>query len=159
MANYTKFSELAGANLQALMDLVYPVGVVYWQPATVDSDDPDTAMPSSAAPTALFGGTWTKLYDDEGIDFHTEGFDSSGAQARDASGVQADQMQGHYHRFNWITANGASQQSAVYASNGSGNQDVGRVFEAITDGTNGTPRTGTRTSDKNRWVRVWQRTA
>jgi microcystin-dependent protein len=87
------------------------------------------------------------------------GSDKTGATAADGDHVgteQNDQMQGHYHKM--IRANGteiyvldtkdlsASGSSAFRTSDGTSNNAVG---DAKTDGTNGTPRTGSETRSRN----------
>ena len=81
------------------------------------------------------------------------------------SGVwKADQMQGHwhnqYHAGLVVTAgsngNGLSLSGIPNNTKSTPNDSI---KEPLTDGTNGTPRTGTVTCDSNRLFRIWKRTA
>jgi hypothetical protein len=140
----------------AIIDIVYPVGCFYTQYPDADDNDLDVAFPSSKSPGTLFGGTWAKQWDTEGIDFHTERTSDTGLQTR-TDGKQADQMQGHKHNVNCVTKDevnplnsGSYIKLSIHSSVDSG--------VPISDGSNGTPRTGTVTCDSNRLVRIWKRT-
>ena len=152
-----------------VIDTLYPIGSFYTQYPDADSNTLATAFPDAYRPADMFGGTWVAQWDDEGIDFHTERTNDTGLQAR-ADGLQPDQMQGHWH--NWIEDDGTTQASKIETSAGAGT-NVSRVTRGSgsnagsdrwigspqSDGTNGTPRTGTITVERNRLVRIYKRTA
>ena len=148
----------------AIIDIVYPVGCFYTQYPDANSSTLATAFPDAYAPTALFGGTWVKQWDTEGIDFHTERTSDTGLQTR-TDGKQADQMQGFLTsmNFNSSASNGVSKGlriAGIYNINDL--PFAGLVIPTgnapIADPANGTPRTGTVTCDSNRLFRIWKRT-
>ena len=63
------------------MRTILPAGITY------------TQYPGSSAPSDLFGGTWEKLFDEEGVFFRTEGGNASAFN----SGIQNDELKSHYH--------------------------------------------------------------
>jgi hypothetical protein len=162
--------DAVGGYAQYPPVIIYPVGATYTQYATEDSATANTAMPATLSPASLFGGTWALLYDDEGIDFHTEGYDTTahGAYAnRTAAGIQEDNFQAHLRDMDGGTdsANKIGVSSSAGAS-GTGNRVRINIYdykiftsEYFAEGTNGTPRRGKRTTDRNRWMRLWERTA
>lgn len=133
----------------------YPVGSFYTQYPDADSSTLATAFPDAYRPADLFGGTWVAQWDTEGIDFHTERTNDTGLQTR-TSGLQADQFQGHEHAS---TTNSADAGITRYAHGTGGSGYTISTTSTVTDGTNGTPRTGTVTCDSNRLVRIWKRTS
>lgn len=152
--------KITWANIKAALSswillLVHPVGSYYVQYPAASSNDADIAFPSAYSPASLFGGTWELIYNTEGIVFQTEGYDGAGR----TDGLMEDQAQGHKH------------YTTIEQSNNSGSghyTTLERAFQyninyntsdPISDGTNGTPRTGTRTSHRNRLMRVYRRTA
>lgn len=76
---------------------------------------------------------------------------ASGVTAHDAftrAQFKDDQLQGHYHTFNYSSfSTNAASGAARIAANSSGDED-GHVKAAATDGTNGAPRTGAVTRGK-----------
>ena len=139
----------------SIIDTVYPVGVQYIQYASVANNTATVALPDAEGPTALFGGTWVKLWDTEGIDFHTEGYDGAGR----TNGLMEDQGQGHKHGMLTKSNTLAGTNPVPMSGNNPTADQTGTTETPTTDGVNGTPRTGTRTSDKNRLMRIWKRTA
>jgi hypothetical protein len=140
----------------------YPVGSYYTQYPNAASDDDATEFPTSQRPATLFGGTWAEQWPTESIYFRTRGTLSDTGRA---SGKQEDQIQGHRHsplspttRFVVYSGSGPyiySYESGSYQA-ASSNAAIG---DPITDGTNGTPRTGAETRVVNRRIKVWKRTA
>lgn len=148
------YKKILWSSIKSLIySIVYPVGSYYVQYPAESSNDADTAFPSAYSPASLFGGTWELMYSAEGIVFQTEGYDGAGR----TDGLMEDQMQGHYHNHRYSTNTGGSAYAACGLS--LGGTASGVVQTAITDGTNGTPRTGTRTAHRNRLMRVYRRTA
>ena len=76
----------------------YPVNSFYTQYPVANTNTSTGAFPDSGAPLALFGGTWEKQWNSEGIVFQTEGYDGEGSNIR-SNGLINGQMQGHYHSF------------------------------------------------------------
>ena len=139
----------------------YPIGSFYTQYPDADSNDLAVAFPDAYRPADMYGGTWVAQWDDEGIDFHTERINDTGLQTR-TSGLQADQVQGHWHEHWSDMTSGAQFTFGGYTSRGSTYDRMiyeQEVRSPMTDGTNGTPRTGTVTCDSNRLVRIWKRTS
>jgi len=118
-------------------------------------------------PSTLYGGTWSLLYNNECISFMTEG--SAGATYEAEifdDNVKDSQMQGHIHKLTdsgggALTegASGASTRWAVSVSATASDTYQCKTGAPITDGTNGTPRTGLATKPRRRIVRIWVRTA
>ena len=127
-------------KINTVSDAQYPVGYVY------------TQYPGTSDPATLFGGTWlniTSLY--AGLFFRAEGGSSLAFNA----GNQTDAFQGHWHgipTFGIIPAGG----SQIPQSNGGGASGA-IATGAVTDGTNGTPRTASETRPVNTTIRIWQR--
>jgi len=132
----------------------YPIGDIYVQYPVAESNDEATAFPTAYRPATKFGGTWSELYDDENVFFRTAGTDY---QTR-TSGLSPDQLQGHRHS--------SLSGSFVVNAGGTLNLSAGGALSSqantgnpVTDGPNGTPRTGAVTEPRNRLVKVWIRTA
>lgn len=141
---------------KAILDYLFPIGDIYVQYPVAESNVEATAFPTTYRPATKFGGTWSELYDDEDVFFRTKGTDG---QAR-SNGLSLDQMQGHIHlaTVNPGGTPGAGsyiQKTTVAGSNTNG-VTIGNPSD---DGTNGPPRTGTKTEPKNRLFKVWIRTA
>ena len=154
------------SSIKALMvNTLHPVGSQYHMVATVADNDPDVAFPASKRPEALWPGTtWALLWDDAGVFFRTEGGSHTAGRT---DGLQEDQMQGHWH------TNTNSEATPKFASpigvaNGgvdgwgrstSDGTDRLQARAPVSDGTNGTPRTGAETRPVNRLIRIYERTA
>jgi len=110
---------------------VMPVGATYIQ------------FPGYAAPSALFGGTWVAIFDNEGVFFRTPGGNASAF----GSGIQADELKSHTHRIPVASPRGGGSGSPGVAEN---QYDVNRVTD---------PTGGVETRPRNRTIRVWARTA
>jgi len=67
--------------------------------------------------------------------------------ARVEGSLQLDQMQGHYHSNTVYGGSGGA--TSTTGGNGTAANTVSNVTAPITDGTNGTPRTGTETRPRN----------
>lgn len=147
----------------------FPVNSFYIQIPSVESNTKATAFPTADEPATLFGGTWTQIYEDEGIFFRTEGdiySQTSGENNNRTNGMQTDLMQGHLHwngvcmtatTFFVNTTRSANPGSEGTGSSGSGYE--GKTSAEIDDLTNGTPRVGKEIRPLNRLIKVWRRTA
>ena len=134
--------------------LMHPVGSYYVQYPAESSNDADTAFPSAYSPASLFGGTWDLIYSTEGIVFQTEGYDGAGR----TNGLMEDQFQGHIHQQQSTQDFGSLYRILNSPNRADGGRPDGTyTLPPIADGTNGTPRTGTRTSHRNRLKRVYIR--
>lgn len=166
------YKKILWSSIKSLIySIVYPVGSYYVQYPAESSNDADTAFPSAQSPGTLFGGEWTLMYSTEGIVFQTEGYDGAGR----TNGLMEDQFQGwqlgsvadgwgarnYYSKINgrdqWH-ASGAQTNYGVM-DNATTAQGVTNMLKAVSDGTNDTPRTGTRTAHRNRLFRVYRRDA
>jgi len=133
-----------------------PVGSTYIQ------------MPGEAAPSTLFGGTWSLLFSNEGIFFRTEGGNASSF----GGGIQEDELKSHTHSG---STNSAGEHTHSIPSNDSGGSSTNRVDTAggaaishnlIVPSAGAHTHTlsinatgGSETRPRNRTVRVWKRTA
>ncbi|WP_020613094.1 hypothetical protein [Sediminispirochaeta bajacaliforniensis] len=145
----------------SIKNAVWPVGSSYVQ------------LPGASAPGSLgLPGTWTALFENEGITFRTPG----GNALAFGSGIQEDQFQGFIVELlcqtlgytgeatgrtgaDSITFRGttANSQTGYYSKTGiSGENYMG---DFVSDDVNGTPRVGSETRMRNRTFRVWKRTA
>jgi len=146
---------------------IYPIGSFYVQFPDAASNDAATAFPSAKSPASLFGGTWALQFDSEGIVFQTEGYDGAGR----TNGLMEDQMQqitgALVGRVPTINLGDAASASGAFSIGADQSDSVSRSA-AATRGFNGvnfdsanspSARTGTRTSHRNRLMRVYKRTA
>src|SRR5699024_8969549 len=117
--------------------------------------------PGTAAPSSLFGGTWTLMFNSEGVFFRTEGQGASSF----GGGVQRDALQQHGH----VLQTGRND-STQYHNTGSSRGHVGAGFEQNYNAGDGwvrnvssagsySARTASETRPRNRTVRVWRKTA
>lgn len=133
---------------------IYPVGSFYVQYPDAASNTDATAFPSAKRPATMFGGTWVEIFNTEGIVFQTAGYDGAGRTA----GLMNDQMQGHYTSFHG-SAGGSGNYPVFVGLGARSSSEISGIEEPITDGVNGAPRTGTKTSHSNRLAKYWKRTA
>lgn len=148
--NRMKFGDGSTAyNSIPYQDTIYPIGYVYWQ------------LPGKDSPIDLnFFGTWENISDEfPGDFFRAEGGNASTFE----SGEQSDAFQGHWHD-QWdlgqgVTTLGSSGKILSGTNNASDNTSDNSIRDAITDGTNGTPRTAEETRPVNVTIRIWERTA
>lgn len=162
-------ADTANQLLAAINDLIngaiavktledYPIGDIYVQYPVAESNDEATAFPTAYRPATKFGGTWAELYDDENVFFRTKGTDY---QTRTA-GLSADQFQGHRMGPLSPSTHFLGQQiggGVYYGTTSDQILLIASTGDPITDGTNGTPRTGAVTESRNRLFKVWIRTA
>ena len=153
-----------------IIDLVYPVGSQYTMYAVAASDDLSVAFPTAKQPATLFGGTWTQLWETDGVFFRTEGRPADG---NITNGKQDDQMQGHRHYsglgvadlggstyFGMEAVTGKSVFDDYDADGGTSTRTRAAIgSDPIADPTNGTPRTGGTTYPVNRLFRIYERTS
>lgn len=104
--------------------------------------------------TRSTAGTYLVLPDTRGLSL--KGIGNATVNTRTKTGpaslgeVQEDQMQGHWHKI-YDTTSGSSQGLSPASSRALTVTPIGlqQVKEPVTDGTNGTPRTGTATRDSS----------
>ena len=135
-----------------------PVGSTYVQ------------FPGEPAPNSVFGGSWSAIFDDEGVFFRTPG----GGASSFGGGIQSDQMQritgqADWSRFGggaalitsvsgaWTRTTGASRPGVDSLSSRTANRlsmDSANSPDArVSSSTNGETR------PQNRTIRVWKRTS
>lgn len=107
----------------------YPVGATYIQ------------FPGYSSPSSLFGGTWSQLFNTEGVFFRTEGGNASAF----GGGVQGDLFRSHSHYV----------PSGAYGAGYAGYKPGYGWANAMRTGAEG----GDETRPINRTIRVWVRTA
>lgn len=160
-------------NCDWLKDNRYPVGSYYIQFPDANSNDSEVAFPTSQSPANLFGGTWTRVWDNEGVFFRTEGDPyGEGQNHMRTNGKQLDTTQSHRHVsgtmriWDAITGLYGDIPNAVVNIR----YPVARYTDSLTSAdldytsglvqeTGGSPRTGYETRPLNRIIRVWKRTA
>jgi len=123
-----------------------PVGYVY------------TQYPGTPSPSELFGGTWTLMFNTEGVFFRTEGQYALSF----GSGVQEDALQGHGHtfRYNSTPAYSDNPGSGVGTHHSSTSRSAAnRVTNPISLSSYGSVRYAPETRSRNLTVRVWRKTA
>lgn len=132
-----------------------PVGATYIQ------------FPGRPAPSTLFGGSWTAIFDNEGVFFRTPGGEASSFGA----GIQSDQMQritGSVGNSRWRRARWWREVGALSAGpdggqnqNASGSGDSGSInFDSRNSpNSRASSVTSGETRPRNRTVRVWVRTS
>jgi hypothetical protein len=150
-------------NTDYILGIINPVKAWYTQYPSAESNTKTTAFPTADEPAELFGGTWVQYYEDEGLFFKTEGdvlSQTDGENNVRTTGLQTDAGQGHYHAIlNNAASNIGTDQAGSAAGSLSGLNNASKIGAAITDGTNGTPRTGKETRPRNRLFKIWYRTA
>lgn len=138
--NGTTFEPVAEIN--AVVE--FPVGYVY------------TVLPGKKTPVQMsLAGTWVNISSQFAGLF--EGIEGGDRKAFN-TGAQADQMQGHWHKLEFDSGSSASGSYSRFRT-GTGESDMATVKEPISDGTNGTPRVGSKTYPENITVQKWERTA
>lgn len=131
-------------------------------------------LPDTPLPSVLFGGTWENVSSDYAGSF----FRCEGGEAKTfEDGCQLDQFQGFLPDSEIVGYSGSAQDfthniyhssypnRAQIAHGGNNNQKVWisemsgnkTTFRLISDGTNGTPKTGSETRPVNHTIRVWKR--
>lgn len=119
-----------------------PIGAAYIQ------------FPGYNAPSTVFGGTWSAVFDSEGIFFRTPG----GNATSFGGGIQEDAFQLHRHTSSInLIWNAASEQFAGGSSRQSNSLEA--YMNGYAEQGGGTPRTAVETRPRNRTIRVWVRTA
>jgi hypothetical protein len=176
------------ANIQAVIDdYIMPVGSTYFQVPSANSNTLETAFPEADEPGSIYGGTWSETWGDEGspCDFAAEGIffktrgdvlsQTDGENNVRTSGLQTDAGQGWQLGASEDTTGarnyyGTTEDRDKSLSSGVGanytNMQMGtagqgnvKMLKAMNDGTNGDPRTGKETRGRNRFIKVWKRTA
>lgn len=152
------------AGVKAYVDAsAWPVGSTYVQ------------FPGQSAPSTLFGGTWSQLFNTEGVFFRTEGGNASAF----GGGIQVQEIRSHGHNAVIGAAGAHSHAIATKVTNRSGNalmsnqnyhpesghthilnrsdttEAVSNHTHTISVNTHG----GAETRPLNRTIRVWVRTA
>ncbi|WLD56883.1 hypothetical protein NFC81_09080 [Salinispirillum sp. LH 10-3-1] len=142
---------------QAALLAVVKIGFVYVQ------------FPGMSAPSSLFGGTWTRRFDTEGIFFRTEGGEASAF----GSGIQADQMQlltGQLYQITQRPTSNANRLGVFSATTRISNDGLSQsgtryaYYPVVDFNSSNSPnaRTSATTSGqtfpRNRTIRVWEKT-
>ena len=127
-----------------------PVGATYIQ------------FPGQAAPNTLFGGSWSAIFDNEGIFFRTPG----GPASVFGSGIQSGSIGNHRHdtaAVQGLTSVAYSPRTLPYGSSGRTSSSGGGGSAIVTDRARGfSGPVETQSGDirpNNRTVRVWVRTS
>ena len=139
-----------------------PVGMTYVQ------------FPGRSTPASLFGGTWSAIFDNEGIFFRTPG----GGATSFGGGIQQDQMQlvtGSLNSRGTESARPSNQYSSYSGAFSRGSTSSGRAYmrtsgnQTVINGVNFSTAnspdarvsssTSGETRARNRTIRVWRKTA
>jgi len=154
----TALGQWESLSLQKLIDYIFPVGSFYVQYPDAASNVDATAFPTSARPATMFGGTWVEQFNTEGVVFQTAGYDGAGR----TNGLMTDQMQGFGITLKAGGVEDFTTTPSYLKTSGASTVDknttANSISSFITDGTNGPPRTGTKTSHTNRLAKYWKRT-
>ena len=162
----------------AVGDSSHPIGSSYTQYPDADSNVAAAAFPTSKAPAALFGGTWTKQWNTEATYFRTQGDPDASETENDnrTNGLQPDQFQdwqagvdadstgakeywGLSSTRDYVSTNDSNVTGYTKLNAGTSGQGDSKGIIPKNDGTHGDPRTGYTTQVKNRIIIVWKRTA
>lgn len=130
------------AVTDALNTRVAPIGMCYVQ------------YPGTDTPSTLFGGTWTLMFNTEGVFFRTEGQGASSF----GGGVQGDALQQHEHRVNesWAPTD-LDETGGKYIVGADARGSL--ISQPVNTGGVYTGRTSSETRPRNRTIRVWRKTA
>lgn len=146
--DYIEFENLSADCIEGISSeipsFVPPIGFVYTQ--YYGCSAPWEIFPS------VIESSWKKLYDTEGLFFCTEGGESPAFNGT----IKSDQFQGHCHG---VSQNSDSLEGgpSVRRTSMQVSTQTSQTLGPISDGTNGTPRTGATTRPKSVTVRVWKR--
>jgi len=122
--------------------------------------------PGTETPSSLFGGTWTAMFETEGVFFRTPGGNASAF----GSGVQADEFKAHNHTGSTNSAGAHTHSYATFDEGtwgqSSGAHVGGRTATKTTSSSGAHTHTlsinnrgGNETRPVNRTFRVWRKTA
>jgi len=172
MATYTKISEIAGSSLTALINAAIPSGLILpFGNTTAPTGflSCDGSAVSRTTYSDLFtaiGTTWGS--GDSSTTFNVpdlrgaflRGTGSHGSETMadtnafagpSVGSFEDDQMQGHWHNFQYESDAETGAAENIATSGGAGTSGT-IVTDAVTDTTNGTPRTGDETRPFNAGV-------
>ena len=125
-------------------------------------------FPGEDPPNSVFGGSWTAIFDNEGVFFRTPGGEASSF----GGGIQSDQMQRITGSFgsrrsnnsNTFTSNGAFFRDGNVSNDGSRGDATFNASRVAFDSANSpnartSSSTDGETRPQNRTIRVWKRTS
>jgi hypothetical protein len=186
-ADINALMENCQALADGIIDEVRPVGDFYIQFPVENTNTLADAFPEASEPGSMYGGTWSETWGPEGdeCDFANEGIffktrgdtlsQTDGENNVRTSGLQTDAGQGWQLGASEDTTGarnyyGTTEDRDKSLSSGVGanytNMQMGtagqgnvKMLKAMNDGTNGDPRTGKETRGRNRFIKIWRRTA
>lgn len=154
---------------------IFPIGAFFVQYPDAASDTDSIAFPVDKRPASLYGGTWSEVFNTEGVFFRTGGdggrVDITGGRS---NGLQLDQMQritGYYaaDRFlrrgleNEIKEGALSGEENVTGEHpraATGNQSGALIFNsADSPDARASANTAGENRPTNRLIKVWKRIA
>lgn len=135
----------------------FAINTVIAQYPTASSNTINTAFPVAERPAALYGGTWTQIYNTDAVFFRTEGdFHESDAQNTNRTdGKQTHQAQSHAH-YSYTRSGGSGYNTGDGYAYGTLSIETSNE---ITYGPYGTPLIGYENRPQNRIFLLWKRTA
>ena len=127
-----------------------PIGATYIQ------------FPGEPAPNSVFGGSWSAIFDNEGVFFRTPGGEASSF----GGGIQSDQMQritGESRAVGLARHTDAGALESINTGNqfggGSANGLYIKLDSANSPNARASSSTDGETRPQNRTIRVWKRTS
>jgi hypothetical protein len=146
---------------------LYAVGSTYVQYPSGTTGTDATDFPTSERPATKFGGTWSQVFNTEGVFFRTEG--GQGGNLR-TSGLQEDNIRKISGTFPIEKGNQVSNLNYItlpFYDNGNIAPTLQTHNSTLADSRNigmdtsklGTNFNGTDTRPRNRYLKIWRRTA
>ncbi len=158
-----RIPDLDESKLQAIIDLVYPVGSFYMQFPDANSNDLSIAFPAKFSPAQLFGGTWEEQWPNESVFFRTGGARSNEARSSGLQDYATKRLTGYTPWFQVDYNHRGGGRDGVFGKheNRGGGTDSGNSGDTTTraffDSNNQSLSSDTETRPRNRLIKVWKR--
>src|SRR5699024_9114417 len=133
----------------AVTESITPIGMCY------------TQYPGTETPSTLFGGTWTLMFNTEGVFFRTEGQGASGFR----DGVQGDAIRNIVGGIGPQVVGHSQSEGATGAfrtditPNGAAQAGADRTYRSYSFDASRVVPTASENRPRNRTIRVWRKTA
>jgi hypothetical protein len=141
------------------IDNLFAVGATFVQYPSDTTGADSTDFPTSERPATKFGGTWTQVFNTEGVFFRTEGGNS--AEVRSA-GLQGDAIRNIIGNINISNYGSAGTPAGAFyevGSNGLSFSNYTLIGNRLYMDASRVVPTGLDNRPINRYIKIWRRTA